>query len=92
MHVRVFVNFLYLQYTHLPCTCCEVSVWWVSSNLLMMLCMCPPMGQLVHVGTCVQWDTTCTFNDILELKVCTDVNDFRTREMYHVNSSALQIN
>ena len=40
---------MYLQYTHLPCSCCQVSVWWVNSNLLMMLCMCPSMGQIVHV-------------------------------------------
>ena len=83
---------MHLQCTHLPCSCCEVSVWWVNSNLLMMLCMCPLMGQLVHAGTCVQWDTTCTFNDVLELKLCTVVHSrLQNSWMYSVNSSALQI-
>ena len=65
----------------LQCTCCEDSVWC-------QLKLADDAVLCVHrwVNLCM-WtlysrtlNGTCTFNDVLELKLCTDVHDFRTPE------------
>ena len=86
MQVRVFAHTL---------TYHEVVVKSVSggsTQICWWCCVC------VHRwGKLCMWNATCTFKDVLKLKLCTDVHDFRTLEftlswMYPVISSALQIN
>ena len=85
MQVRVFAHTL-------TCHAVVKSVSGGSTQVCWWCCVC------VHQwGKLCMWNATCTFKDVLELKLCTDVHNFRTPEftlawMYPVNSSALQIN
>ena len=88
----VHTSCTYLQYTHVPCSCCQVNVWWVNySCLLMMLCVSIDGATCAcgHNGT----SHALSMMYELELKLCTVVHlRLQNSWMYSVNSSALQIN
>ena len=62
----------------LQCTCCEDSVW--CRLKLAVLCVHRWVNLCMWTLYSRTLNGTCTFKDVLELKLCTDVHNFRTPE------------